>query len=253
MFYSRPQENKAMSRLIPENQYTSTGWHSPQYSEGVGWRLSWLLLEDHHNFVSAWQLIHDIAQVSDTNLSQATHLLVRLNELDQVDGGYLIPFYGYRKFDGYFSASPVEIDLCIIALKNAVLSQFVSTFDGEKEIEISLEEGLRARKGMDFFFRKQDVLKAIEYKSMEMGTDIPLPDCINFKPESITFKPSKKTGNAQARFIKNLLTVMYGEEIAGSPRKYIDGKMSQIKDDLAAKDLPCPSGVTVENWLSDID
>ncbi|WP_234480043.1 hypothetical protein [Erwinia sp. S38] len=215
--------------------------------------MSWLLLEEHHNFVSAWQLIHGIAQVSGANLSQATHLLVRLNEFDKVDGGYLIPFYGHRKYDGYFSASEVEIELCIIALKKAVLSQVVSIFDGEKEIEVSLEDGLKSGKGMDFFFRKQDVLKAIEYKSMEMGIDIPLPDCVISERKEITARPSKKTENAQARFIKSLLTVMYGEDMANSPRKHIDGKMAQIRDDLAAKDLPCPSGVTVENWLSDID
>ncbi|EKN4866399.1 hypothetical protein DVP50_12795 [Yersinia enterocolitica] len=39
VIYSRPQENKAMPRLIPENQYTSTGWHSPQYLEDARWRM----------------------------------------------------------------------------------------------------------------------------------------------------------------------------------------------------------------------
>ncbi|EJX5186710.1 hypothetical protein ACGG0V_002742 [Salmonella enterica] len=108
---------------------------------------------------------------------------------------------------------------------------------------------------MDFFFRKQDVLKAIEYKSMEMGIKIPLPSCI-ITTQTInppTQKPSKKTENAQARFIKNLLTIMYGEEVSASPRRYIEGKDPQIKIDMDAKSLDCPSGITVEKWLSDID
>ncbi|EDX0048493.1 hypothetical protein GT185_001415 [Salmonella enterica] len=217
--------------------------------------MSWLLLEEHHNFVSAWQLINDIAQVSCVSLSHAAHLLTRLNESDPIDGGYLIPFYGYRKFDGYFLASEGEIYLCIEALKKAILSETVSVFDGEKNFDIPLEDGFKAQKGMDFFFRKQDVLKAIEYKSMEMGIKIPLPSCI-ITTQTInppTQKPSKKTENAQARFIKNLLTIMYGEEVSASPRRYIEGKDPQIKIDMDAKSLDCPSGITVEKWLSDID
>lgn len=217
--------------------------------------MSWLLLEEHHNFVSAWQLINDIAQVSCVSLSHAAHLLTRLNESDPIDGGYLIPFYGYRKFDGYFLASEGEIDLCIEALKKAILSETVSVFDGEKNFDIPLEDGFKAQKGMDFFFRKQDVLKAIEYKSMEMGIKIPLPSCI-ITTQTINppiQKTSKKTENAQARFIKGLLMVCYGEDVANSPRKHIDGKTAQIRNDLESKGLDCPSGVTVENWLSDID
>lgn len=217
--------------------------------------MSWLLLEEHHNFVSAWQLINGIAQVSGVNLSHAAHLLTRLNESDPIDGGYLIPFYGYRKFDGYFLASEVEIDLCIEALKKAILSETVSFFDGERNFDISLEDGFKAQKGMDFFFRKHDVLKAIEYKSMEVGAKIPLPSCIMTTETTTHFnqKVSKKTENAQARFIKNLLTIMYGEEVAANPRRYIEGKDPQIKNDMTAKNLDCPSGNTVEKWLSDID
>ncbi len=66
-------------------------------------------------------------------------------------------------------------------------------------------------------------------------------------------KQSKKTQNSQARFIKSLLTLMYDEEIASNPRKHIDGKMAQIRTDLESKGLHCPSGMTVEKWLSDID
>lgn len=217
--------------------------------------MSWLLLEEHHNFVSAWQLINDIAQVSDVNLSRAAHLLTRLNELDLIDGGHVIPFYGYRKFDGYFLAAEGEIVLCVEALKKAILFETVSVFDGEGSLDISLEDGFKAQKGLDFFFRKQDVLKIIEYKSMEMGVEIPLPPCINAtsKVTLPTLKVSKKTENAQARFIKNLLTVMYGEDVARSPRRHIDGSNAQIKNDMDAKGLTCPGGATVEKWLSDID
>lgn len=80
-----------------------------------------------------------------------------------------------------------------------------------------------------------------------------LINSLNDTPVTNTPKLSKKTENAQARFIKNLLTAMYGEDVAQNPRKHIDGKMAQIRADLEAKNLHCPSGVTVENWLTDID
>ncbi|HID4130303.1 TPA: hypothetical protein ACXE8V_000588 [Pluralibacter gergoviae] len=217
--------------------------------------MSWLLLEEHHNFVSAWQLIYDIAQVSDVKLSRAAHLLARLNEVDPMDGGYAIPFYGHRKFDGYFLASETEIELCIGALKKVVLFESVSVFDGERMHDISLEDGFSAKKGMDFFFKKQDVIKAIEYKSMEMGAEIPLPSCVIDTPKKpfTPSKPARKTENAKSRFIKNLLIVMYGENVAENPRSHIDGKCGQIKKDMDTKGLACPTGVTLEKWISEID
>ncbi|MEQ6968388.1 hypothetical protein [Pectobacterium polaris] len=80
-----------------------------------------------------------------------------------------------------------------------------------------------------------------------------LVEVLNATPVTKTPKQSKKTENAQAKFIKNLLTVMYGADVAEHPRKHIDGKMAQIRTDLEAKSLYCPSGVTIENWLSDIE
>jgi len=217
--------------------------------------LSWLLLEEHHNFIPAWQLIHGIAKVNDIELTRAAHLLVRLNKQDPVDGCYPAPFYGYRKFDGYFLASDTEINLCIEALRKAILCNIVSVFDDGKIIDLSLEHGFEAQKGMDFFFRKQDVLKAINDKSIELGEVIPIPDCLLGAPKAppSARQPSNKTKNSQAQFIKGLLTVMYGEDVAASPRRHIDGKRSQIRNDLEIKNLPCPSGVTVEKWLSEAD
>ncbi len=80
-----------------------------------------------------------------------------------------------------------------------------------------------------------------------------LVETLNSTPVTNKPKQSKKTENAQARFIKNLLTLMYDEDVANNPRKHIDGKMAQIRTELESKGLHCPSGVTVENWLSDID
>ncbi|EAA8037528.1 hypothetical protein JRK10_002346 [Salmonella enterica] len=76
---------------------------------------------------------------------------------------------------------------------------------------------------------------------------------LNNATGNATPKQSQKTQNAQARFIKGLLMVCYGEDVANSPRKHIDGKTAQIRNDLESKGLDCPSGVTVENWLSGID
>ncbi|MDT0225683.1 hypothetical protein N7583_07870 [Serratia marcescens] len=80
-----------------------------------------------------------------------------------------------------------------------------------------------------------------------------LVDMLNSTPVTNKPKQSKKTENAQAKFIKSLLTLMYDEDVASNPRKHIDGKLAQIRTELEAKGLHCPSGVTVENWLSDVD
>ncbi|MCB5297608.1 hypothetical protein [Yersinia intermedia] len=90
-----------------------------------------------------------------------------------------------------------------------------------------------------FVVRMDNINKLIEYLN-----ETP----VNDKP-----RQSKKTENAQAKFIKNLLIVMYDNDVANNPRNHIDGKIAQIRSDLELKGLECPSGVTVEKWLSNID
>ncbi|MDF7667232.1 hypothetical protein PT273_05165 [Orbaceae bacterium ESL0727] len=66
---------------------------------------------------------------------------------------------------------------------------------------------------------------------------------------------SPKTINAQARFIKALLYITYGADIANNPRPSIDGASDDIRRDFEAKGLDAnlPSGVTVKQWVDSVD
>ncbi|GAB2932114.1 hypothetical protein [Hafnia psychrotolerans] len=75
-----------------------------------------------------------------------------------------------------------------------------------------------------------------------------LPDIIK--------KGSSKTRNAQAKFIKSLLQIHYGADVANSPRQHLERKSSGsgiILADFEGKNLHAPSGVAVDSWLKFID
>jgi hypothetical protein len=72
----------------------------------------------------------------------------------------------------------------------------------------------------------------------------------------ITRKGSSKTQNAQAKFIKSLLQIHYGADVANSPRQHLERKSSGsgiILADFEGKNLQAPSGVAVDSWLKFID
>ncbi|WP_274371147.1 hypothetical protein [Morganella morganii] len=48
--------------------------------------MSWALLEDHDSFVTAWDLISDIAQLENVDLQTDARFFVRLNAKDSMDG-----------------------------------------------------------------------------------------------------------------------------------------------------------------------
>ncbi|EPJ4044316.1 TPA: hypothetical protein U6I39_003176 [Klebsiella pneumoniae] len=67
---------------------------------------------------------------------------------------------------------------------------------------------------------------------------------------------SSKTLNSQAKFIKSLLWIHYGEDVANNPRQHLEAKSSGsgvILSDFETYGLKAPSGVTVDGWLKFID
>lgn len=197
------------------------------------------------------------------DLQHATRLLVRLNERDVVDGTYCMPFYGYNLYDGYFLASIDETQLCVDALKQAITSGTVSVMDkGYSEQRIAMEAGLDLDKGLGFYFKKENIVVAINQKNIELNLSLSFPACLLDHPITISLvqnkieqsKNSPKTANHQARFIKTMLRFMYGsEDLANHPRRYFDNPDSEISTDFKNSGLKLPSGKTVENWIKDAD
>lgn len=227
--------------------------------------MSWALLEDHDSFVTAWDLISDIAQLENVDLQTAARFFVRLNAKDSMDGTYAIPFYGWSSFHGYFLASEHESQLCIDALKSAVTMGYISLLDDTQlENKITLEEARNNSIGLSFFIKKNDIITEIFRRKSCDGITLSLPKCLAgckaAKVEADIIlresenKESPKTFNAKARFIKTLLYFIYSNEhMANNPRTYFDDHDSEIRTDFRNSGLKLPTGKTIEKWIGDAD
>ncbi|WP_454889336.1 hypothetical protein [Serratia quinivorans] len=130
--------------------------------------------------------------------------------------------------------------------EQSACKQIISLFESIKSINVGDANAYQRYIPISIF--PDDVYFVVRTANLEKLVKVLNSTTVTNKP-----KQSKKTENSQAKFIKSLLTLMYDEEVASNSRKHIDGKMAQIRSDLESKGLHCPSGVTVENWLSDID
>ncbi|MCX9058832.1 hypothetical protein NLN90_22730 [Citrobacter portucalensis] len=74
-----------------------------------------------------------------------------------------------------------------------------------------------------------------------------------YKPVVMVEDINPKTRNYRAAFIKSLLYVCYGKEVADNPRKFFDNPRSKIKIDFDKAGISLPSGKAIDNWLKDID
>lgn len=63
-------------------------------------------------------------------------------------------------------------------------------------------------------------------------------------------KTSTKTKNSQAEFIRNLITIHYGEYIANNIRNELDNPNSDISIDFQNKGLQPVTGKTLDNWIN---
>jgi hypothetical protein len=69
-------------------------------------------------------------------------------------------------------------------------------------------------------------------------------------------EPGAKTNTLiknRAAFIKALLAIHYGEDVADNPRKHIDNYSGELRKDFELAGIDLPSGKTVEGWLKGID
>lgn len=64
---------------------------------------------------------------------------------------------------------------------------------------------------------------------------------------------SKTIANNRASMIKALLAIHYGDDVAESPRKFIESKDSEICKDFQLRGIALPSGKTIADWLKDAD
>ena len=72
-------------------------------------------------------------------------------------------------------------------------------------------------------------------------------------PLSVNNSVSRTIGNNQAALIKALIAIHYGEDVANSPRKFIENKDSEICKDFNLKGMKIPSGKRVSDWLKNVD
>ncbi|MDT7097324.1 hypothetical protein [Citrobacter amalonaticus] len=68
-----------------------------------------------------------------------------------------------------------------------------------------------------------------------------------------TKKNSPKTLNLQAQFIKSLLHIHYGDDVAQSPRRFLEKKESEISMDFYKLGITHPSGKAVQSWIEMVD
>lgn len=100
-----------------------------------------------------------------------------------------------------------------------------------------------------------DIEKLIEFKGKRFKQEDNDSIELNKKVDEILLLEKnedslpKKTLNTRAQFIKSLLYIHYGNDVAESPRRFMEGKDSVILDDFKNKGIIPPSGKAVQDWL----
>lgn len=64
---------------------------------------------------------------------------------------------------------------------------------------------------------------------------------------------STKTINSRAQFIKSLLHIHYGSDVAENPRRFLEQNNSTIIDDFRKLNIKPPSGKSVQTWIEMVD
>ncbi|UEM40975.1 hypothetical protein [Pectobacterium aquaticum] len=97
--------------------------------------------------------------------------------------------------------------------------------------------------------------RRISKKSLILYKDdlLKIDNILNGKGDINETKPNSKTANSMAKFIKSLIAINYGVQVAESPRKYLEDTDSSISRAFQEKGISIPSGKTVSAWLKDVD
>ncbi|WP_224717764.1 hypothetical protein [Pectobacterium versatile] len=64
---------------------------------------------------------------------------------------------------------------------------------------------------------------------------------------------STKTINMRTQFIKSLLRIHYGNEVAENPRRFLERNDSDISKDFKNLNIIAPSGKAVQGWVNEVD
>ncbi|HBR5479340.1 TPA: hypothetical protein L9Y92_001653 [Klebsiella pneumoniae] len=113
--------------------------------------------------------------------------------------------------------------------------------DEEYVEELTLSNAMKR-----LFITDTEVNRLLESSESQISPSLP----------EVNKKSSSKTANSQAKFIKSLLQIHYGADVANSPRQHLERKSSgsgTILADFEDRGLKAPSGVVVDKWLKFID
>lgn len=118
-------------------------------------------------------------------------------------------------------------------------------------IGLDINELLISKKYIDLI-TGGEYLKSLELPYIERGENINIKlsnDDVNEEPRAKTEISIKN----RAAFIKALLAINYGDDVAERPRSYVDNPRSELSKKFNLAGIDLPSGKTIEGWLKGID
>lgn len=121
-----------------------------------------------------------------------------------------------------------------------------------KKIYVSANVNMKVMK-KNIWLVKEDIEKLAEkeFRSLEGG----LGSISSRIANEVTHNKEKntKTINSRAQFIKSLLHIHYGSDVAESPRRFLEQNNSTIIDDFRKLNIKPPSGKSVQTWIEMVD
>ncbi|KFK93813.1 hypothetical protein [Serratia sp. Ag1] len=124
--------------------------------------------------------------------------------------------------------------------------------DLNKNIYLSASVNMKVMK-KNIWLVKEDIEKLAgkEFRSLEGG----LGNISSRIANEVTHNKEEntKTTNSRAQFIKSLLHIHYGSDVAESPRRFLEQNNSIIIDDFRKMNIKPPSGKSVQAWIEMVD
>lgn len=149
-----------------------------------------------------------------------------------IDGFYAKTISGFFHVNGLYLA-PLEFSN-EVKLETIFLSSEPDK-DGAYPIDVNMI-GFSLSLSRNFLCVREDDIKKIKTGVIKNTEEI-----------------SRTVANNRSSMIKALLAIHYGEDVANSPRKFIENKDSEICKDFELKGIKLPSGKIVSEWLRDVE
>ncbi len=121
-----------------------------------------------------------------------------------------------------------------------------------KNIHISASVNMKVMK-KNIWIVKEDIEKLAgkKFKTLEGGLGNLSSRIVNKLTHNK--EDNTKTINSRSQFIKSLLHIHYGSDVAESPRRFLEQKNSTIIDDFRKLNIKPPSGKSVQAWIEMVD